>query len=232
MDAINNLLVQINTFAGNKSVWFPYILLGTGIFFSIYLRFPQIRFFRHALRIVTGRYEKDSFAGDTTHFQSLATALSGTIGTGNIGGVGLALWIGGPAALFWLWVTAFFGMTLKFVECSLSHKYRNVESDGSISGGPMYYMEKKLNMKWLAVIFAAATVICSFGTGNLPQINNIARTTQRVFNIPLWALGSSLAILLFLIIIGGIKRIAKVTEKIVPVMGIIYILGALTVIFA
>jgi len=232
MDAINNLLIQLNAFIGNKSVWFPYVLLGTGIFFSLYLKFPQIRFFRHALRIVTGRYEKDTFEGDTTHFQSLSTALSGTIGTGNIGGVGLALWIGGPAALFWLWITAFFGMTLKFVECTLSHKYRKVEEDGSIAGGPMYYMERKLNMKWLAVIFAVATVICSFGTGNLPQINNISRTAQKVFHIPLWAIGGSLAFLLFLIIIGGIKRIAKVTEKIVPIMGIIYIIGALTVIIA
>ena len=134
MDAINNLLIQLNAFIGNKSVWFPYVLLGTGIFFSLYLKFPQIRFFRHALRIVTGRYEKDTFEGDTTHFQSLSTALSGTIGTGNIGGVGLALWIGGPAALFWLWITAFFGMTLKFVECTLSHKYRKLS--GTITYHP------------------------------------------------------------------------------------------------
>ena len=232
MDAINNFLIQLNAYIGNKSSWFPYVLLGTGIFFTLYLKFPQIRFFKHALRIVTGRYEKEEFTGDTTHFQSLATALSGTVGTGNIGGVGLALWIGGPAALFWLWVTAFFGMTLKFVEVTLSHKYRNVEADGSIAGGPMYYMENKLNMKWLATIFAIATVICSFGTGNLPQINNISRTAQKVFHLPLWGVGSFLAILLFLIIIGGIKRIAKVTEKIVPFMGIVYILGALTVIVA
>ena len=232
MDAINNFLVQLNAYIGNKSAWFPYVLLGTGIFFTLYLKFPQIRFFRHAFRIVTGRWEKKEFKGDTTHFQSLATALSGTVGTGNIGGVGLALWIGGPAALFWLWATAFFGMTLKFVEVTLSHKYRNIEKDGSIAGGPMYYMENKLRMKWLATIFAFATIVCSFGTGNLPQINNIARTAEKVFHLPLWGVGGFLSFLLFLIIIGGIKRIAKVTEKIVPLMGIIYVVGALFVIIA
>jgi len=215
---------------GWNGAWFPYLLLGTGVFFSIYLRFPQVRFFRHALRIVTGKYEKDSMQGDTSHFQALTTALSGTVGTGNIGGVGLAIYIGGPAALFWMWVTAFLGMTTKFVECTLSHKYRSVEPDGSIAGGPMFYMEKKLNMKWLAVIFAVATIVCSFGTGNMPQINNIATTVRSTFGIPAWITGGSLAILLALIIIGGIKRIAKVTEKIVPIMSAIYLIGAFAVI--
>jgi alanine or glycine:cation symporter, AGCS family len=203
-----------------------------GVFFTIYLKFPQIRFFKHALRIVTGKYEKDSFKGDTTHFQSLATALSGTVGTGNIGGVGLALYIGGPTALPWMWATAFFGMTTKFVECTLSHKYRDIHEDGSVSGGPMYYMEKKLNMKWLAIIFAIATIISSIGTGNMPQINNIASSMQASFNIEPWVTGAVLSVLLGMIIIGGIKRIAKVTEKIVPVMAIIYVFGALSVIFA
>jgi len=232
MDAINNFLVQVNNYIGSNSDWFPFVLLGTGIFFTLYLKFPQIRFFRHAIRIVSGKYEKDSFKGDTTHFQSLATALSGTVGTGNIAGVGLALFMGGPAALFWMWATAFFGMTLKFVECTLSHKYRDVESDGSIAGGPMYYMQNKLNMKWLATIFAIATVICTFGTGNLPQINNIAVSMETTFNITPWITGGVLSVILTLIIIGGIKRIAKVTEKVVPFMAIIYIIGALSVILA
>jgi alanine or glycine:cation symporter, AGCS family len=169
--------------------------------------------------------------GDTTHFQSLTTALSGTIGTGNIGGVGLAIYIGGPAALFWMWATAFLGMTTKFVECTLSHKYRSIDADGMIAGGPMYYMEKKLNMKWLAVIFAVATIICSFGTGNMPQINNIATSVKATFNVPAWITGAVLSVFLSLIIIGGIKRIAKVTEKVVPFMSIIYIIGAFGVIF-
>jgi len=232
MDALNDFLKQLNDIIGSNSAWFPFVLLGAGVFFTLYLKFPQIRFFKHAIKIVSGKYEKDSFEGDTTHFQSLTTALSGTVGTGNIAGVGLALYMGGPAALFWMWATAFFGMCLKFVECTLSHKYRSVAEDGSISGGPMYYMEKKLNMKWLAVIFAVATVICSFGTGNLPQINNIAVSIQSTFNVSPWITGGVLSVLLALIIIGGIKRIAKVTEKVVPFMAAIYIIGALLVIFA
>ncbi len=227
MDSFKGVLDTIDGFNGE---WFPYLLLGTGVFFTLYLKFPQLRFFRHALRIVSGRYEKDSMQGDTTHFQSLTTALSGTVGTGNIGGVGLAIYIGGPAALFWMWATAFLGMTTKFVECTLSHKYREVEEDGSIAGGPMFYMEKRLNMKWLAVIFAIATIICSFGTGNMPQINNIAATVSSTFHIPPWITGGVLSVFLALIIIGGIKRIAKVTEKVVPVMSVIYLVGAFAVI--
>ena len=231
MDKINDFLAKLDGYLGGSD-WFPLVLLGTGIFFTIYLKFPQIRFFRHAIQIVTGKFEKDSFEGDTTHFQALATALSGTVGTGNIGGVGLALYVGGPAALFWMWATAFFGMTTKFVECTLSHKYRDIHPDGSVSGGPMYYMEKRLNMKWLAVIFAIATVVCSFGTGNMPQINNIATSVEATFQVPAWVTGLILAVFLTLIIIGGIKRIAKVTEKLVPFMAIIYISGALLVIFS
>jgi len=232
MDAINNFLITLDQYLGNSG-WFPLLLLGTGVFFTLYLRFPQIRFFRHALTIVTGKYEKDTHDGDTTHFQALATALSGTIGTGNIGGVGLALYIGGPAALFWMWMTAFFGMTLKFVEVTLSHKYRDVDKsnkEGTISGGPMYYMDKKLNMKWLAITFSIATVICTFGTGNMPQINNIAISMESTFHIKPIITGAILSVLLGLIIIGGIRRIARVTEKIVPFMAVLYTIGALSVI--
>lgn len=220
---------MLDTYLGGSN-WFPLLLLGTGIFFTLYLRFPQIRYFRHATRIVTGKYEKDTFQGDTSHFQSLATALSGTVGTGNIGGVGLAIYIGGPAALFWMWATAFFGMCTKFVECTLSHKYREVDDKGFIAGGPMYYMKNKLNMRWLAVLFALGTIICSFGTGNMPQINNIATSIESTFQLPAWITGGVLSVFLALIIIGGIKRIAKVTEKIVPFMAAIYIIGALSVI--
>lgn len=220
---------MLDTYLGGSN-WFPLLLLGTGIFFTFYLRFPQIRYFRHATRIVTGKYEKDTFQGDTSHFQSLATALSGTVGTGNIGGVGLAIYIGGPAALFWMWATAFFGMCTKFVECTLSHKYREVDDKGFIAGGPMYYMKNKLKMRWLAVLFALGTIICSFGTGNMPQINNIATSIESTFQLPAWITGGVLSVFLALIIIGGIKRIAKVTEKIVPFMAAIYIIGALSVI--
>ena len=154
--------------------YFPFLLLGTGVFFTLYLRFPQLRFFGHALKVVRGKYDKEGAVGDATHFQALTTAISGTVGTGNIGGVALAIYLGGPAALFWMWMTAFFGMTTKFVEVTLSHKYRTVDASGFIAGGPMYVMERRLNMKWLAGFFAIATVVSSFGTGNMPQSNNIA----------------------------------------------------------
>jgi AGCS family alanine or glycine:cation symporter len=204
--------------------------LGTGIFFTLYLKFPQLRFFNHALRIVRGKYDKDDAKGDASHFQALATAISGTVGTGNIGGVALAIYLGGPAALFWMWMTAFFGMTTKFVEVTLSHKYRMVDDEGHIIGGPMYVMERRLNMKWLAVFFAVATVISSFGTGSLPQSNNIAIGVASTFGIPEWITGGVLAIVLGLVIVGGIKRIVRVAESIVPIMSVIYVIGALSVI--
>jgi AGCS family alanine or glycine:cation symporter len=212
--------------------WFPYALLGVGAFFTIYLKFPQIRFFKHAWLVVTGKYDKGDEPGDTTHFQSLTTALSGTVGTGNISGVAFAIFLGGPAALFWMWMTAFLGMTTKFVEVTLSHKYRVKTEDGTMAGGPMYYMDKRLNMKWLAVAFAIATVISSFGTGNLPQSNGIATAMESTFGFSPAIVGGVLAILLGLVILGGIRRIAAVTSKIVPIMALIYIVGAFAVIFA
>jgi AGCS family alanine or glycine:cation symporter len=212
--------------------WFPYVLLGTGLFFTIYLKFPQVRYFKHAWKVVTGKYDKADAPGDTSHFRALTTALSGTVGTGNIGGVAFALFLGGPAALFWMWATAFFGMTTKFVEVTLSHKYRDKTPDGTMAGGPMYYMDKRLNMKWLAVAFAVATVISSFGTGNLPQSNSIATSIEATFGFDPLIVGSILGVLLALVILGGITRIAAVTSKIVPLMALIYIVGAFTVIFA
>ena len=212
--------------------WFPYVLLGTGLFFTFYLKFPQIRFFKHAWKVVTGKYEKKDAPGDTTHFRALTTALSGTVGTGNISGVAFAIFLGGPAALFWMWATAFFGMTTKFVEVTLSHKYRVRTEDGTMAGGPMYYMDRRLNMKWLAVAFAIATVISSFGTGNLPQSNGIATSIEATFGIETWVVGGVLGILLALVILGGIQRIAAVTSKIVPIMAVIYVIGAFAVIFA
>ena len=160
----------------------------------------------------------------------MATALSGTVGTGNIGGVALALHLGGPAALFWMWVTAFFGMTSKFVEVTLSHKYREKTPDGSMAGGPMYYMEKGLNAKWLAVLFALATVLSSFGTGSLPQINSIAAGLKSTFDIEPIVTACFLSFLLALVIIGGIKRIAMFAAAVVPSMAIIYLIGAFAVI--
>lgn len=229
MDAVNDFLIFLDGFLGS-AIWFPTFLLSVGIFFTFYLGFPQIRYFKHAIGVVLGKFDKAGAKGDTSHFQALSTALSGTVGTGNIGGVALALHLGGPAALFWMWMTAFFGMTSKFVEVTLSHKYRTETEDGSIAGGPMYYMEKGMNAKWLAIIFAIATVLSSFGTGNMPQINSIAAGLESTFSLDPLITGSVLSVLLALVIIGGITRIAKVAAAIVPTMSFIYIFGAFAVI--
>ena len=210
--------------------WFPAFLIGSGLFFTIYLGFPQIKYFAHGWRILSGKYVKPGTEGETTPFQALTTALSGTIGTGNIGGVALAIFLGGPAAIFWMWVVAFLGMTTKFVEVTLAHKYREKLADGSIAGGPMFYIENGLNMKWLAVIFSVCLLMMCIGTGNMPQINNIALVMNDTFDIPKWLTGLVLAILLWMVIIGGIKRIAQIASKLVPFMAFWYILGALAVI--
>ncbi len=231
MDSINHFFLWLDQYLGSAS-YFPIVLIGVGLFFTFYLKFPQIRYFKHAFKITRGKYDKASDEGDTSHFQALTTALSGTVGTGNIGGVGLAIAIGGPAALFWMWLTAFVGMTTKFVEVTLSHKYRVKAEDGTIAGGPMYYMERKLGYKWLAVIFAIGIIISSFGTGNMPQINNIASGINETFHIDKWVTGLVLAVLLGMVIVGGIHRIAKVTAAIVPFMAVTYIIGALAVILA
>ncbi|MDT8399574.1 MAG: amino acid carrier protein, partial [Pseudomonadales bacterium] len=229
MESFNSFLLLLDSWLGSSAL-FPFILLGVGLFFTVYLRFPQIRYFSHAWAVVRGKYEKAGEPGDTSHFQALSTALSGTVGTGNIGGVGLAIYIGGPAALFWMWMTAFLGMAIKLVEVSLSHKYRIQTDNGSMAGGPMFYMERGLKMRWLAIFFALATVISSFGTGNLPQINNIAISVKASFGIAPVLTGAVLAALLGLVIVGGIKRIARVASAIVPTMAGLYLIGALGVI--
>ena len=212
--------------------WFPAFLIGTGIFFTIYLGFPQIKYFRHGWRILSGKYVKEDTEGDTTPFQALTTALSGTVGTGNIGGVALAIFLGGPAAIFWMWVTAFLGMTTKFVEVTLSHKYREKLPDGSMSGGPMYYIENGLNMKWLAVVFSVCLLMMCLGTGNMPQISSISVVLLDTFNIPKIVTGLVLSVLVWLVIIGGIKRIAQIASKLVPFMAFWYIVGGLAVIIS
>lgn len=229
MQSLNDFLTLIDSYVGS-SQWFVYFLLGTGLFFTIYLKFPQFRFLKYSLRIVRGKFDRPGDVGDTSHFQALATALSGTVGTGNIAGVALAIHLGGPAALFWMLMTAVIGMTTKFVEVTLSHKYREIAEDGTVSGGPMYYMKNRLNMKWLAVIFAVATVLSSFGTGSLPQINSIASSAFTTFGIAPIVTGAVLSVILAFVIIGGIKRIAKVTEMLVPIMAIIYFVGSIGVI--
>ena len=212
--------------------YFPWVLLGVGAFFTVYLGFPQIRYFGRAWGILFGRHTRKEAEGDASHFQALSTALSGTVGTGNIGGVGLAIFLGGPAALFWMWATAFVGMTTKFVEVTLSHKYRVTDDRGEIAGGPMYYMERGLRMKWLAAFFAAATLLSAVGSGNMPQSNNLVSGLEASFGVPPSVSGGVLALLLGLVILGGITWIARVASVIIPVMGVGYAVGALAVIAA
>jgi len=240
MQKLNDFLLGIDGFIGG-SQWFVFLLLGVGLFFTIYLKFPQFRYMRHSVRVVQGKFDRKGDKGDTSHFQALTTALSGTVGTGNIAGVAFAIHLGGPGALFWMLMTAIVGMCTKFVEVTLSHKYRDFTEDGQVSGGPMYYMKKRLNINMkngkvlktgqiLGIFFAVATVLSSFGTGNLPQINSIANSVEATFGIKQIITGAVLAVLLALVIIGGIKRIAKVTERLVPAMAIIYFIGAILVI--
>ncbi len=240
MQQLNDFLNLLHSYIGGNN-WFVFLLLGTGLFFTFYLKFPQIRYFKHAIRVVKGKYDKVTDRGDTSRFQALATALSGTVGTGNIAGVALAVHLGGPAALFWMLTTAFLGMCTKFVEVILSHKYREFEEEGRVAGGPMYYMKKRLNIRtksgkliktgyWIGGFFALATILSSFGSGSLPQINSISNSIFATFGIKHIVTGAVMSVLLAFIIIGGIKRIAKVTERLVPVMAIIYTIGALAVI--
>lgn len=240
MQQFIELLTAIDNYISGHPI-FIVTLIGTGLFFTIYLGVPQVRYFSKALQIVRGKYDKKGTTGDASHFQALATALSGTIGTGNIAGVALAIHFGGPSALLWMVLTAVIGMATKFVEVTLSHKYRVKLPDGTMAGGPMYYMQKRLNIKtkhetinigkWLAVIFSLFTLICAFGTGCLPQINSISTAINTSFGFSTVVVGAVLAILLASVVLGGIKRIVLVTEKLVPFMALVYVLGALIVIF-
>ena len=228
MVEFNKFLILLDSYLSG-SWWFPALLIGTGIFFTVYLGFPQFRYFSLGWKIVSGKYKQSEGKGETTPFQALTTAMSGAVGTGNIGGVALAIWVGGPAAIFWMWITAIFGMTTKFVEVTLAHKYRTTISDGSISGGPMYYIEKGLNLKWVAVLFSLLMMVTAIGSGNMPQINNIANVMDTEFNVPKLFTGLFLGVLLWIIIIGGITRIAAVASRIIPIMGLIYFGGALII---
>jgi AGCS family alanine or glycine:cation symporter len=211
------------------------VLLGTGFYVTLRLAFVQVRGFKHAIAITRGKYDDPNDEGDLRHFQALTTALSATVGIGNIAGVAIAIRMGGPGALFWMWVTAFFGMALKFAECTLAQKYREVHPDGSVSGGPMYYIEKGLKGKWgkparwMALFFAGLCVISSFGSGNMNQSNTMAVQVEDTFGIPPVWTSLIFAILVGTVIIGGIKRIGKVTAIVAPAMGILYVVGALVI---
>lgn len=234
METFENIVGTLNDLVWSTPSFFPFmvaVLLSFGIFITLRLGFVQIRRFKHGVLSVMGKFDHPDAVGDVNHFQALTTALSATVGIGNIAGVAIAIHYGGPGALFWMWVTAFFGMAIKYTECTLAVKYRVQNEDGSVSGGPMYYIEKGLgeNWKWLAVFFAAMAVICSFLTGNAVQANTVADTLKSTFLVPGWITGLVTASLVGFVIIGGIKRIGKVTASLMPLMAIIYVLGALVI---
>ncbi|SES74070.1 alanine or glycine:cation symporter, AGCS family [Natronincola peptidivorans] len=218
----------------NGLVWGPYMLIllvGTGVFFSFKTNFLQIREFGFTMKETLMKiFDKpeDSQEGDITPFQALATALAATIGTGNIAGVATAIAIGGPGAIFWMWVSAFFGMMTKFAEVVLAIKYREKNAEGSFVGGPMYYIEKGLGLKWLAVIFSIFGALAAFGIGNMVQSNSVAAALGE-YNVPPLVTGIALAVAAGAVILGGLKRIASVTERIVPVMAVFYIIGAVII---
>jgi AGCS family alanine or glycine:cation symporter len=207
------------------------ILLATGCITTFYLGWIQIRKFKHGIDVIRGWYDNPDDEGDINHFQALTTALSATVGIGNIAGVATAIHYGGPGALFWMWVTAVFGMALKYAECTLSMKYRVIHEDGSASGGPMYYIEKGLGQSWkpLAIFFAACAVISSFGSGNAVQAFTMADQLRADLGIRTWMVGLFNVTVIGLVILGGIKRIGRVTSKLAPFMAVVYVAGGLIV---
>lgn len=216
-------------------IWGPpliILLLGTGIFLTIILRGLQIRGLLHSLNLALfKRKEDDEHEGDISHFQALMTALAATVGTGNIVGVSLAITMGGPGALFWMWITGLFGMATKYSEAVLAIKYREVDEFGTMSGGPMYYISKGLGWKWLGTLFAIFAFIAAFGIGNMVQSNSVAAGVKASMGIPNWITGIILAFFTGLVVLGGIKSIARVTQILVPIMIIIYVTGALVILF-
>lgn len=234
MELFKNVVDWVNNLVWSTPEQFPLmiiVLVGFGIFITFRLGFVQIRRFGHGLKSVMGKYDDPEDEGDVNHFQALSTALSATVGIGNIAGVAIAIHYGGPGAIFWMWVTAFLGMAVKYTECTLAVKYRVQNADGSVSGGPMYYIEKGLgpNWKWLAVFFAIMAVTCSFLTGNAVQANTVSDVLNSAFLIPGWVTGLGTATLVGVVIIGGIKRIGRVTAFLTPFMGIIYVIGGLLI---
>jgi AGCS family alanine or glycine:cation symporter len=209
------------------------LLVGSGILFTVYFGFPQLRLFGHAIGIVSGKYDKPGEAGEISHFQALTAALSATVGLGNIAGVAVAISLGGPGAIFWLWVAGFIGMCTKFTEVTLSLMYRDVTPQGTVHGGPMFVIKNALPKSFFPVawIYALFTILSSFGAGNMFQSNQMAAVMKSSANIPEWASGLIFCVFAFMILVGGIKRIGKVTEKLVPTMVGVYFLGALYIIF-
>lgn len=234
MNSLTNILGTIDDF-----VWGPVMLIllvGTGVFLTVRLNFLPWRNLGYALKSVLSKEArtKKRGEGDISPFSALMTALAATIGTGNIVGVATAMVLGGPGALVWMWISACFGLSSKFAECMLAIKYRVVNENGEMSGGPMYTMKHAFKNKkvgnTLGFLFALFTVLASFGIGNLTQANSISAALEETFNIPLWITGVVITILALLIIVGGIKNISKVSQVVVPTMAIFYVIAGIIVI--
>lgn len=231
------MLEQLTELTGRLSgmLWGSWItlaiLLGVGLYLTIRLGFIQLLGFRHSLHVIQGRYACKEDKGDVSHFQALATALSATVGTGNIAGVATAISLGGPGALFWMWVTAIFGMATKFTESTLALRFREIDENG-VSGGPMYTLLHGLKMKRTAMLFALFAAIASFGIGNLVQVNSVVDGLAFIepeVKTYSWLVGVIMALLVGMVILGGVKRIARVAGTIVPFMAVAYIVVAMTV---
>jgi len=206
------------------------LLVGTGLWLTLLLRGLQFSKLCHALYLgLIKRREESDEPGDISHFQALMTALSATVGTGNIAGVATAIAIGGPGAMFWMWVTGLVGMATKYAEAVLAVKYRVQDKFGTMSGGPMYYIEQGLGQKWLACCFAFFAATAAFGIGNMVQSNSVAAAVQTTFGVPMGITGIVLALATGAVVIGGIQSIGRVTGVLVPVMIVFYVLGALVI---
>ncbi|QKS73352.1 sodium:alanine symporter family protein [Paenalkalicoccus suaedae] len=208
------------------------LIVGTGLYLTVRLGFLQFRTLFYSLKLVfTPTPDDGKSKGDISHYQALTTALAATIGTGNIAGVATAVVLGGPGAVFWMWITALLGMATKYAEAILAVKYRIQNSKGEYSGGPMYYIERGLKLKWLAVLFAFFGAFAAFGIGNMVQSNSVALALDETFNVPGFVTGLVLTVLAGLVIFGGIKSIGRVTAFFVPFMALFYVLAGLIIIF-
>lgn len=208
------------------------LLIGGGLFWTVYLRFPQLRLFRHALSVVMGRYDREDDPGEISHFRALCAALSGTVGLGNIAGVAVAIKLGGPGATLWMILAGLIGMATKFTECTLAVMYRNVDAQGVVHGGPMHYIEKGLGRKYrpFSLLFAFCCIFACIGAANLFQVNQVAAIVRHSFGVPPLLTGFVLFVLASVVIVGGIKRIGRVTAMLVPIMAIGYVVGCSAVI--
>lgn len=231
-----DLITTANGFV-NGIVWGPpfmILLVGTGIYLTIRLGFFQFRHLGHAWKHSFGllfRKDVETEPGAITPFQAVTSAMAATIGVGNIAGVATAIALGGPGAIFWMWMVALVGMATKMAEATLGLKYRHVDSDGHVSGGVFYYIEKGLGpqWKWLAVLYAFLAGLAAFGIGNMVQSNTMAQALETGFGIPHWATGFALVILVGVVTLGGISRIAVTAEKVVPIMAVAYLIGAIAI---